>query len=231
MYWLIIPNLIQEIPMKRLIFLTLIILGGVLAVSIISFFKKADAEAHFWKWFALHENEYYNYPLDEQELIFDRLSEALSKIDRDLTFEFGPTSSDGKKEFVISAGGIYSAFPSVIHLVSKAPPLERWKITAFRPRTPGSEIHFNDVILSEKDVFFRYGKSDGKIDIVLFIKGYEEQPNYDMAVYLLLDSVLGEYDVETQIGGIERRAFDDTEENIYPITELAKMVDENKKAN
>jgi hypothetical protein len=86
---------------------------------------------NFWNWFVDHEEELLTFESD-RERIFDMLATELNKIDPALCFELGP--NDPRIEFVISAGGIKSAFPAVSALVDAAPTLERWQITAFRPR-------------------------------------------------------------------------------------------------
>ena len=48
-----------------------------------------------------------------------------------LAFEFSMNIDDGKREFIISADGILSAFPDVIQLVDSAPNLDQWAIAAF----------------------------------------------------------------------------------------------------
>lgn len=58
----------------------------------------------------------------DQEKTFDKLSAELKKANPDLTFEFGPVEN-GKREFVISAAGIKTAFPYVESLFNSAPKL------------------------------------------------------------------------------------------------------------
>ena len=73
--------------------------------------KKGTPQDEFWKWFAKHEAELYDFEVDRKK-VFDQLAVELSKINSDLTFEFGPKNP--KRDFVISAGGIKSAFPAVV---------------------------------------------------------------------------------------------------------------------
>jgi hypothetical protein len=214
---------------KLILIVIIIILCGVATVGIISLFAKSDSEGHFWKWFSAHSDEYYNYPAEKQEILFDKISKELMKVNQGLTFEFGPIDSNGKRELVISADGIRSVFPSVISLVKKAPKFEKWKITAFRQRMEDYEIQFGKVKLGRKDVLFTYEKDGNKIDITLFVNGYQKSGEYDQAVYLLLDSILGEYDVETQIGCIDINPQNGRENSLLSISELPKIVDTNKK--
>src|SRR5258705_9521609 len=94
--------------------------------------ETASTEGFFWKWFIKNERRLFEFDT-AQEKIFGELSKELKKVHGDLTFEFGPVQ-DGKREFVLSAGGIKSAFPSVESLYAKAPPLPRWVWVKYRPR-------------------------------------------------------------------------------------------------
>jgi hypothetical protein len=62
----------------------------------------------------------------------DELAAQLHRIDPQLTFETRVATSE--HELIVSADGIWSAFPTVERLVAGAPPIPGWKITAFRPR-------------------------------------------------------------------------------------------------
>ena len=56
----------------------------------------------FWDWFIQHEPELFAFDperVDERERIFDELGSELQKVDRDLSFEFGPLGQ--RREFVI----------------------------------------------------------------------------------------------------------------------------------
>jgi len=86
----------------------------------------------FWIWFAQHQAELFDFETD-QERLFDQLAIQLQKVQPNLTFEFGPKDG-GKREFVISAGGIKAAFPAVVFLADVVPALDQWRVTAFRPR-------------------------------------------------------------------------------------------------
>jgi hypothetical protein len=72
---------------------------------------------------------------------------------------------------VISADGIRSAFPFVSKLVHIAPEIDKWKIVAFRqPVTDFSEIQLLDIKLNLDDVYFRFAKDNGKLNIELNLK-------------------------------------------------------------
>jgi hypothetical protein len=157
----------------------------------------------FWNWFIQHEVELFNFDPDqeiEREKLFDELATQLQKVSRNLTFEFGPKGPT--REFVISAAGIKSAFPAVVRLAEAAPGLDRWQITAFRPRrAPVMTIEIGDNSVDPRDVQFSLLNNGKMAGIYLFIPGFrEDDVAFKQIGYLLLDEALGEYDVETRLG-------------------------------
>ena len=188
-----------------------------------------NKKKEFWKWFTNHQQELYHFE-NNQDKLFDKLSARLKSVNEHLTFEFSPIRENGTREFSISADGIKEGFPAVIDLIEKAPDLINWEFYAFRQRIPGDEIIIkfgNDIKLGYSDIFFRYGEDEEKIGIELNIKNYE--PEVKGAVFILLDGLIGEYDMETRISWIDFVALD--EENIdklHPLIYLRDLVDLSK---
>jgi len=185
------------------------------------------AQEEFWSWFIQHESEMLDFEAD-RDRIFDQLATALRRVDPDLVFEFGPKNT--KREFVISAGGIRRAFPTVVSLVNSAPvSLDRWQVTAFRPRRwPPNMVEFRGKRVHPKDVQFSL-LDNGKIaGIYLFIPGFrEDDADLKQIGYLMLDDTLGEYDVESRLGLIKMLSPDTrTDEERYPLDELPALFDE-----
>jgi hypothetical protein len=180
----------------------------------------------FWNWFIHHEEELFDFEAD-QERIFDQLAAELQKVDRDLTFELGP--KEAKREFVISAGGIKRAFPSVSALVNAAPTLERWRVTAFRPRrSPANTVEFRGKCVDPKRVQFSLLDNGKTAGVYLFIPGFQEgDVDLKQIGYLLLDEALGEYDVEARLGLIKMHAPEaPTAEERYPLSDLPTRFDQ-----
>ena len=140
----------------------------------------------------------FNFEKDT-ERIFDKLSKELKKINKYLTFEFGPKVK-GKREFVISAGGIKVAFPIVEKLYEKNPNLKKWKFIKFRPKRESMPLRFRG-----KEIY----KDENKVGVILFFNDYtEKDANFFGHVgFLFLDQELGEYDVSTKVGFIESRFY------------------------
>lgn len=176
-----------------------------MALMLFNSSAKAASEDTFWQWFAKNEDRLFSFEKN-QEAIFNELSQQLELVDRNLTFEFGPILPSGKREFVISAGGIKSAFPSVEALYAKAPQLERWVWIKFRPRrVPINDVEFGGKKIPAKEVHYLLARDGEKAGIVLFFDGYNdaEKATFGQIGYLYLDEALGEYAVETQVGFIE----------------------------
>jgi hypothetical protein len=187
---------------------------------------RVDPVEKFWRWFIKHEATIYNFEAD-QERIFDELALELQKVDPNLTFEFGPKNS--KREFVISAAGIKSAFPAVVSLANAAPALERWRVTAFRPRrSPLNIIEYRDKKVDPADVQFSLLDNGTLAGIYLFIPGFRDgDADYGQIGYLMLDEVLGEYDVETNLGLI-KMLLPETPSDYerHPLCELPALFDQ-----
>ena len=196
--------------------------------------KEVDREAKFWEWFKANKTRFYEQT-EPQENLFDEFSVQLYKVDSSLAFEFSPVHSDGIRELTISADGIREYFPIVKSLVAKAPKLDKWKINAFRQRLPDdyNSIEYGSKIkLSYEDVYFRYAKDSGKIAIELNVRNLIDSPSFKHTIYILLDGLLGEYDMETQISTIEFVLLDEKKiPNLLSLIDLRSIVDKNKQSS
>ena len=178
-------------------------LGLLLLIGCSSGRAQMSREHEFWRWFQANETKLFDFDTD-RERVFDELERELHKVNPGLTFEFGP-KENGVRDFVISADGIKEVFPSVIALGDAAPSLQRWKVIKFRPRRASGPVVLNGIKLSPDQIDFTIEPDAGKVGITLFIEGYTEAQHerYAAVAFLMLDSALGEYDVETKIGGID----------------------------
>ncbi|MGN7484387.1 hypothetical protein ACTHPB_22980 [Priestia megaterium] len=191
-------------------------------------FKKKITEQEFWSWFEKNSEDYFQLDENNYDLLFNKLGLQLSKYHKDLTFEFSMEMNQGKREFIISAEGMVSAFPTVIKLVEEAPSLEKFNVVAFRQRQDSEqEIYFEDIVLNTEDIFFTYreDKQMDCLDIVIYIKGYsEENDQFIAAAFIMLDSLIGEYDVGVKLGEINFEPYQQ-EKEAQPILNLVSLVD------
>jgi len=191
-------------------------------------FKKKITEKEFWSWFEKNSEDYFQLDEKNYDLLFNKLGLQLSKYHKDLTFEFSVEISQGKRDFIISAEGMISAFAAVIKLVEEAPTLEKFNIVAFRQRQNSEqEIYFEGIVLNTEDIFFTYreDKQMNCLDIVIYIKGYrEENDQFIAATFIMLDSLIGEYDVGVKLGEINFEPYQE-EKEAQPILNLVSLVD------
>jgi hypothetical protein len=201
----------------------------ILLMSILSFLSlsaKATPEEQFWKWFQKNETIIFDFEKD-QENVFNQLADEMHKVNPDLTFEFGPKSNN-KREFIISADGIKSAFPKVESLYSAAPKnLSKWNVIKFRPRREPFDIEYGGVSVKAESILVTLHADGAKIGITLFIPGYTEknERKYTSIAYLMLDQALGEYDVETKVGFIQVKASVPNATKTYSLAQLPKEFD------
>ena len=210
--------------MNRLSIVTVLIM----VFGLFSGKASASNEAMFWKWFTAHEARLFAFETD-REAIFDELAAEMHRVNSDLTFEFGPVQN-GKREFVISAGGIKSAFTAVEALYDSAPKLRHWVWVKYRPRRlPINDLEFGGKKVKADDVRYLLAKDGDKVGIVLFFDGYsdDEKNTFGQIGYLFLDEALGEYAIETQVGFIEFQARNSKYfAQSHPLRELPAQFDE-----
>lgn len=168
---------------------------------------RPETLSEFWRWFAANEEELFNLDINSRRM-FDELSDAMSRVDANLTYEFGPIL-ENKRELFISAGGNKESFQSVRALYAASPGLERWTFIQFRQRHKyinDFKLGYGHHVVKASDVRYLMvkDKKPGKVGITLFLDGYSEMDweAWEHIGYLFLDIALGEYDVETYVGAI-----------------------------
>jgi hypothetical protein len=182
-------------------------------------------EAAFWKWFEKNEAMLFDFERDPQRTL-GRLSAELQKVHPGLTFEFGPRVGN-RRDFVISADGKRSAFSEVERLHAAAPLLPQWSVLKFRPRREPFDLEYRGLSVKVNTVFVALTPNRDKLDVTMIIPGYnaKDKDTFVGVAFLLLDNVLGEYDVETRIGKIDVQDTDYVPETAWPLAELAKQFD------
>ena len=190
--------------------------------------NKTMPQEQFWIWFAERSLAYFDFE-ENQEPLFDDLTNALSRVQLGLTFEFGP-KENGIREFVISADGDRKLFLPVTQLVKSAPPLKQWKVLAFRQRRDAEcEIKINEVMVTTERIHFVLEPDGNRIGVTLYFDNYRQlsQDVLSTTAFLFLDNALGEYDVETKVGIIEHKHLHDDENksSLSPFEKLPSAFD------
>ncbi|PZR13496.1 MAG: hypothetical protein DI536_12105 [Archangium gephyra] len=166
---------------------------------------KKDKDGEFWKWVGAHVTELKLVKTGDEPVV-DELSAELGKAAPGLVFELGVGTDPF--EFIISADGMKDRFDDVKRLTGAAPAIAGLKVIAFRPRKEidGFEMHLGDLKLAADEVkYLGSAEKDGKLSLDLYIDGYSAttEDAVKRAGFVLLDSAIGEFDMETRIGGIE----------------------------
>ena len=219
---------------KKPTLISIVFFSLIIAIMGFTDFKRESKEEKFWNWFVDNQEIYFKETtnIELREKIYDDLINNLKKVNADLVFEFSPVNKNGVREFTISADGILDLFPIVESLIKKAPKHKNWKFNAFRQRIPGDEfeIQYNDFKIGYSDIYFKSENDNGKLGIELHIKDFNGKAQSKNAIYIVLDNLIGEYDVTTKIGYIEWLKLDEkNSQHLKPIIELRKIVDKNKK--
>ena len=153
----------------------------------------------FWRVFLRTEEALFRGEASAPEL-----REVIGRVHPDLEFDIG-LPEEGRRDIVISAGGIRDAFPAVEALARGAPPLRRWNVVGYRQRRPVSgTVTFQGLALSPANVRFEISARGPGAGIVLFMPGYtrQEHSRYLALALVMIDALLGEYDVEMKLGSI-----------------------------
>lgn len=171
------------------------------------------------------EEPLYKNVETKMEYYVPLIQENLASINEDLAFEISEVLESGKREFIISADGIYTAFDSVIDLYETRPTMNRFDVVKFRQKEGvlKHSIELDGLQLSYDDIFFTFERGD-EFELDVYIKGYDNSDNrYVHLYFLLLDSLLGEYDAVTLIDKTTVHPFDE-EKNAHVFTDLLHIV-------
>lgn len=193
----------QPMTIHRLVSLALLLLA---APALAQGTKKP--EAAFWEWFSKHEARLADTAKTNPMAPMQEVSEQLERVVQEgLSAGFALESAPGKKNtVVISADGEKKLFDAVRAVAAAAPPLKRWTVVAFRQRrSPDESVDISGKAFSVADFSFREtGRKHGKVDVEISIRGMKTvgDQSFHVATYVLLDTLVGELDMETKVGGI-----------------------------
>jgi hypothetical protein len=183
----------------------------------------------FWRWFSAHAAEVATVK-DGREPISDQLAAELHKIEDGLVFELGLGKS-GPHELIVSADGRKALFPTVQRVVVAAPSIPGWRAIAFRPRKgAGRSIEIGDTKLGPDGVWFQLlptAIKPGPIDLAIYAPGVggADEGAVKSAAFVLLDALLGEYDVGIKLGEIQFQPAAKKPAGARPLKDLPATVD------
>ncbi|MEX2244208.1 MAG: hypothetical protein WD716_10225 [Fimbriimonadaceae bacterium] len=179
-----------------------------------------DRIGQFWKWFDTNKQRTES---DAQGMV-PEIGRELERIHPDLRHELGIGQP---MEMFISAGGLKEMIPYVERTVELAPSIEGWNVVAFlQPKQDSSTVVYEGVTLMRSQVKWTGSKDGDLLDVVVFIDGLDDQRRnaYVGAAFVMLDSVIGEYAVMTEVGRIEFRPISDAPQDAKPIESLREEI-------
>jgi hypothetical protein len=189
------------------------------------FFNKPSKEQNLWKWLASRLSEFES--ASPEDSIYAQFHEKLMQIHPSLVFEYQPNNVTGTSILTLSSNGDRNGIPFVEELVSSAPKIEGLRVVAFRqPINESLTIEMNNTKLSTDDIQFCYETApDNMIDIELYVGKISpaEEDQYLAASRVLLDAVVGEYNVMTKIRDIQLITNLDNEKEYLPLRKIVEI--------
>src|SRR5688572_13561545 len=161
-----------------------------------------------------------------------RVSTELERVNAGLSAEIGGDGAD--RDLVLTADGNRDLFPVIQAVHAERPQVvPGWTIIAFRPRAApgdfGVRIEMGGRTVDPREVRFVATRAASKLELDVFIPGFTTTEEMGGIGFILLDHTIGEYDMETVIGGIAFAALDKAPSGARPLEELPAVVDSFKR--
>jgi hypothetical protein len=193
--------------------------------------RKITAQ-EFWDWF-ITKSEFLmdlDNSKDKDQLIKE-FEEVLASYSEGLSFEISELSQNGRS-ITFSAEGDEDYFEDVIELTNNVPILDFWDIVAFKqPQGEKVRIKFENYSINSKDLWFIPMENDEelseKVGIMVGINDLnEEDEDQLIAVYTLIEAMIGEYDCTTLLGYFELCLLPENpeQEGFIPLTQLPEFI-------
>lgn len=190
----------------------------------------------FWEWFQT-KSEYLmdidNIPQKEKDELMRDFDNVLATYSEGISYELGELTTNGRK-ITFSAEGDEEYFEDVIELCTNIPILDFWDIVAFKQPQGGKvRIKFEDYTLSSKDLWFmplenQENEINEKFGLKIALKDCKEEDEDQLiAVYTLIEAMIGEYDCTTLLEYFELCPLPPKpeEEEFIPLTELPEFIE------
>lgn len=161
----------------------------------------SSAKDQFWNWFAANQHAYLflrDAEPEETKRLIEAFTEQLHAYCNRLFFLIGGRGDKGIQELIITADGDTDYFPQVEALVAAAPPIEGWKIIAFKPPMGrGFSTHYRGREYDpEKIIFIPMNNEDdpSAVGLQICFPDYdpEQRASFITGTCLAIDALLGE---------------------------------------
>lgn len=188
----------------------------------------------FWNKFT----EYKDLLMDIDSFETNQANQLLQRLDNDLKqysegidFVLGDLTDKGRTLTFTSEGDV-DYFDDLISLCEQAPILDFWDIVAFKPAKGSNvSISFEKYRISSKNLWFMPLESEEektKVGLRVALKEYvEEDEDLLIAVYSLIEQMLGEYDTAMLLGYLELCPLENNpaEQGFNPMTDLPEYME------
>jgi hypothetical protein len=167
----------------------------------------------------------------EKDEVLDSIDSDLKQYSEGLSLEIGKLSTNGRK-LTLTAEGDVDYFEDLINLYEQSPVLDFWDIVAFKQgKGANVNISFENYHLSSKKMWFMpmENQEDEQmlgLQIALDAKETEDE-DLLVAVYSLIEEMIGEYECATLLSYFELTIISDNmqEKGFKPLTELPEFID------
>jgi hypothetical protein len=180
----------------------------------------------FWTWFAANATRLREEP--DGDAVCDEITEQLVEVGEGLVGEISRTASRDHATLVVSADGNAELFPAVEAIVAEAPTVAHWEILAFRPPADPNDpgvLEMDGTKLAIADIRFVHSISEGKLELDVFVPGYvDDDETIGALCFIALDHTVGEYRMETRVGGIAWYPIEEAPSAARPLVELLALM-------
>lgn len=167
----------------------------------------------------------------EGDKLLERLDGDLKEYSEGIDFILGDLTDKGRTLTFTTEGDV-DYFDDLIALCEEAPVLDFWDIIAFKP-AKGSNVNitFEKHRISSKNLWFMPLESEEekeKVGLRIALKEFvEDDEDLIIAVYSLIEQMLGEYDTAMLLGYLELCSLGDKpeEEGFHPMTDLPEYME------
>lgn len=188
----------------------------------------------FWKKFEGYKDlimDIDSLDTAEGDKLLERLDGDLKEYSEGVDFILGDLTDKGRTLTFTTEGDV-DYFDDLIALCEEAPVLDFWDIIAFKP-AKGSNVNitFEKHRISSKNLWFMPLESEEekeKVGLRVALKEFvEDDEDLIIAVYSLIEQMLGEYDTAMLLGYLELCSLGDKpeEEGFHPMTDLPEYME------
>lgn len=191
--------------------------------------KPIRTNLDFWEWFRKHERKFLEVVRRGKHIerdFFDKLSPKLLEVKDGYYFLTG-MYDDRTAELILTADGMIRNFVFVEQLVSDAPSIEGWKITAHKPALAIEDVGItmgNYKFTSSNLNFYPNDLPSypDEIDITVVHDELTDKNEQELinGTYIFLDNFLGELNFATTIDNLRIIGKEKAEKELIPIKKL-----------